>query len=95
MPGFAKLQKANQEHLYQELQHLRISLKQDIQFQLNLLAKAVEQNRISHLESQEACRPRGNACHTNVTRGRANNTGSGAHDKTNFGTLLGIMNNKR
>ena len=52
-----ELQKANHEHLYQELQCLRISLIQDIQFQLNLLAEAIEQNRISHQESQEACRP--------------------------------------
>ena len=51
------LQKANHEHWYQELQRLCISLIQDIQFQLNLLAEAVEQNHISHLESQEACRP--------------------------------------
>ena len=52
-----ELQKANHEHLYQELQHLRISLIQDIQFQLNLQAEAVEQNRICHQELQEACRP--------------------------------------
>ena len=52
-----ELQKANHEHSYQELQHLRISLMQDIQFQLKLLAEAVEQNRISHQEQQEACRP--------------------------------------
>ena len=37
-----ELQKANHEHLYQELQCLHISLIQDIQFQLNLLVEAIE-----------------------------------------------------
>ena len=52
-----ELQKANHEHLYQKLQLLCISLIQDIQFQLGLLAETVEQNCISHQERQEACRP--------------------------------------
>ena len=51
------LQKNNHDHFYQELQHVQISLIQDIQFQFNLLAEMIEHNRIAHHQNQEACRP--------------------------------------
>ena len=46
-----------QQDLRQELQKYRTNVLQDIQFQLHLLAETFEQNRLVHLQHQEAQRP--------------------------------------
>ena len=46
-----------QRDLHQELQKYHTNVLQDVQFQLNLLAKTFEQNRLVHLWHQEAQQP--------------------------------------
>ena len=48
---------STQHDLQQELQKHRTNVLQDVQFQLSLLAETFEQNRIVHLQHQEAQRP--------------------------------------
>ena len=43
-----------QQDLHQELQKYCTNVLQDVQFQLNLLAETFEQNRLVHLQNQEA-----------------------------------------
>ena len=43
-----------QRNLLQELQKYHTNVLQDVQFQLNLLAETFEQNRLVHLQHQEA-----------------------------------------